>query len=400
MILRVPDYFDEFHCIAGRCRHSCCAGWEVEIDEKTFDYYKSVPGAFGERLRKNMTEGDEDGFILVNNRCPFLNEQNLCDIYTELGEATLCETCTDYPRVTFTYGNIMERCLGLSCEEACRLIFAEEKPFRIVEREIPDEDVSDIEHPLGWEDADDAWSETDEETDEKEDWEYIRAARDHALMILQNRKKTLGERLEEYLVFADRVQECLNWEETWKIEAVIAEMQEEKALPEYEPDFKLNQLDAMRERAEFYEPMEILDEEWPGALAHLVETLAAEGKTEADYIGLHNEFAEFYRERYFEWEQILCYFTYRHFMRAVYDYRFFSQAKLAVTSFLMIRDMDVVRYLDNGHQYSLEDRVDVARIYAREMEHSEENLENLAEDFDFEEIFSLERMREQVRWIV
>ena len=38
MILRVPDYFDEFECIAGRCRHSCCAGWEVEIDEKTFDY--------------------------------------------------------------------------------------------------------------------------------------------------------------------------------------------------------------------------------------------------------------------------------------------------------------------------------------------------------------------------
>lgn len=42
MILRVPDYFDEFECIAGRCRHSCCAGWEVEIDEKTFDYYKAV----------------------------------------------------------------------------------------------------------------------------------------------------------------------------------------------------------------------------------------------------------------------------------------------------------------------------------------------------------------------
>ena len=47
--------------------------------------------------------------------------------------------------MTFTYGNIMERCLGLSCEEACRLIFAEEKPFRIVEREIPDEPVPEQE---------------------------------------------------------------------------------------------------------------------------------------------------------------------------------------------------------------------------------------------------------------
>lgn len=399
MILRVPDYFDEFECIAGRCRHSCCAGWEVEIDEKTFDYYKAVPGAFGDRLRQNMSEGEEDSFILINNRCPFLNEKNLCDIYTELGEDTLCETCTDYPRVTFTYGNIMERCLGLSCEEACRLIFAEEKPFRIVEREIPDEPVPEQETQYADDTDEPEVDEDEEDVDTREDWEYIREARDYALALLQNREKPLGARLEEYLVFADRVQECLNWEEPWKIEAVIAEMKTEQKLPEYESDFALNQLEAMRERAGFYEPMEILDEEWPGTLAHLIETLAGEDKTEADYIGLHNEFAEFYHDRYYEWEQILCYFTYRHFMRAVYDYRFLSQAKLAVTSFLMIRDMDVVRYLDNGHRYSVEDRVDVARIYAREMEHSEENLENLAEDFDFEEIFSLEQMREQVRAI-
>lgn len=396
MILRIPDYFDKFHCIADRCHHSCCAGWEVEIDEKTFEYYKTVPGAFGERLKQNMSEGDEDSFILVNNRCPFLNERNLCDIYTELGEDTLCETCTDYPRVTFTYGNIMERCLGLSCEEACRLIFAEDRPFRIIEREIPDMDIPDVELAPE-EDDDDTFQEM--ESGQKEDWEYIRQARDYALSLLQDRKIPLGERLEKYLVFAGSVQECLNWEEAWKIETVIAEMKEQEILPHSEPDFKLDQLEAMRERAEFYEPMEILDEEWPGALAHVKEALAAEGKTEADYIGLHNEFAEFYRDRFYEWEQILCYFTYRHFMRAVYDYRFFSQAKLAVTSFLMIRDMDVVRYLDNGRRFSREDRVDVARIYSREMEHSEENLENLAEDFDFEEVFSLERLREQVRWI-
>ena len=49
MILRVPDYFDEFECIAGRCRHSCCAGWEVEIDEKTFDYYKAAAEYVGGR---------------------------------------------------------------------------------------------------------------------------------------------------------------------------------------------------------------------------------------------------------------------------------------------------------------------------------------------------------------
>ena len=25
-----PDYYPKFHCLAQRCRHSCCIGWEIE----------------------------------------------------------------------------------------------------------------------------------------------------------------------------------------------------------------------------------------------------------------------------------------------------------------------------------------------------------------------------------
>ena len=35
MLVRVPDYFDDFSCLAGACPHSCCIGWEVVIDEDT-----------------------------------------------------------------------------------------------------------------------------------------------------------------------------------------------------------------------------------------------------------------------------------------------------------------------------------------------------------------------------
>ena len=35
MLVRVPDYFDQFACLAGDCPHSCCIGWEVVIDEDT-----------------------------------------------------------------------------------------------------------------------------------------------------------------------------------------------------------------------------------------------------------------------------------------------------------------------------------------------------------------------------
>lgn len=62
----------------------------------------------------------------------------------------------------------------------------------------------------------------------------------------------------------------------------------------------------------------------------------------------------------------------------------------------MIRDMDMVRFFLNGKEYTKADRIDVARIYSTEIEHSEENVEMLAEDFDFEEVYSLQNLCEQV----
>ena len=38
MIVRVPDYFKEFSCIAGACKDSCCLGWEIDIDEDSYEY--------------------------------------------------------------------------------------------------------------------------------------------------------------------------------------------------------------------------------------------------------------------------------------------------------------------------------------------------------------------------
>ena len=51
MLLRVPDYFEQFRCLAGDCPHTCCAKWEVVIDEDTARRYAAEPGPFGERLR-------------------------------------------------------------------------------------------------------------------------------------------------------------------------------------------------------------------------------------------------------------------------------------------------------------------------------------------------------------
>ena len=52
MILRVPSYYKTFQCIADKCEHSCCIGWEIDIDEDSYDYYMGIDGALGERLKE------------------------------------------------------------------------------------------------------------------------------------------------------------------------------------------------------------------------------------------------------------------------------------------------------------------------------------------------------------
>jgi hypothetical protein len=128
LILRTLGYYDDFVCIGGACQNSCCIGWELDIDEATCDYYRSLPGPFGDRLRAHMAAGsfrDEDCHtfcLTVDGRCPLLNADGLCDIVLTLGPEALCEICSEYPRYTFELGDAVEKSLTISCEEAARLL--------------------------------------------------------------------------------------------------------------------------------------------------------------------------------------------------------------------------------------------------------------------------------------
>ncbi len=124
MKLVYPQYYKAFKCIASRCEDTCCAGWEIVVDSDSADYYKTVQGEIGDRLRREM-KTDSDGdiiFALNDGRCPFLNSSNLCDIYSALGENALCHTCTKFPRFVEDYGGTCETGLGLACPEAARII--------------------------------------------------------------------------------------------------------------------------------------------------------------------------------------------------------------------------------------------------------------------------------------
>ena len=123
MKIYTPDYYKDFKCIADKCKHNCCIGWEIDIDDDTYTKYKTVGGDFGEKLFRNIATEDTPHFVLTQHeRCPFLNNDNLCDIIINLGEDNLCQICNDHPRFRNFFDNREEIGIGLCCEAAAQII--------------------------------------------------------------------------------------------------------------------------------------------------------------------------------------------------------------------------------------------------------------------------------------
>lgn len=123
MKLYAPKYYEDFKCIADKCTHSCCVGWEIDIDSNTLKKYNALEHKYAEKIKSSIDFIDTPHFILKeNDRCPHLNECGLCEIINNVGEEFLCDICREHPRFyNFTnYGK--EVGLGMSCEEACRII--------------------------------------------------------------------------------------------------------------------------------------------------------------------------------------------------------------------------------------------------------------------------------------
>lgn len=140
-----PDYYRDFRCIAGDCRHSCCIGWEIDIDVDSLQAYREVPGAFGVRLRSGIDQTGGEAYFRLDEseRCPFLNGDGLCDIILEMGEAGLCQICADHPRFRNALSDRTEMGVGLCCEAAARLILHQKKPMRlsVIEDDGEDEPI-------------------------------------------------------------------------------------------------------------------------------------------------------------------------------------------------------------------------------------------------------------------
>lgn len=334
MQIRVPDYYGEFRCLAGACPHSCCEKWEVVIDEESSCLYRSLQGTLGEKLRSAMKE-DEDGdicFPLNGGRCPFLDEENLCEIHRQLGEDATSVTCREHPRFTEDYGPFREVTLSASCPAANDLLLGSEKPLGFVEIE------------------------TEEPAEEGDPWlEDLLPLRARMLKLLADRTVSLHQRLRMFLLLAAEAQQYLDADETDALPALAENRQ-------WERDVVLDADDLFPGALRVLGTMEILEADWRDLLQ---QAESARPMEQSEPL----------------LERISVYFAFRYLLKCVNDGDFLSRAQLVVLAVLVVERLAAVCGLPEA-----------LRRFSCEIEHSEENLETLQEVLCYEEALSVSRL--------
>ena len=379
MKIRVPEYFKDFKCIASKCEDTCCAGWGIVIDDATYDRYKNVQGEFGDILRSEIVhEAGENIFVLKGNNCPFLNEEKTCDIYINIGEENLCYTCQQYPRYTEEFGSLREVGISLSCPEAARIMLNNSKKveFELSENNEVVSSYNDINAQLFIE---------------------LLQSRKIVMDIIQDRTIDLRKRAVVALLFVDEIQEKIDESEIKEIKYVREKYSDKfflEELLEKLEEYKDNEgikYDNIQEYFNVFRDLKHITPNDPLGLNDALRYFWQADEDEELYILKHKQFVEYYEDKIYKFENILVYFVFRYFMKAVFDYDALAKIKTAIISYMMIRELAVVRYIENN-EFTDEDMVDIAHTYSKDIEHLEENIEALAELFETNEVFDIEEM--------
>lgn len=299
MLITKPDYYDRFQCIANRCPDSCCKEWDVQVDEMAAQSYRDLPGPLGDRLREVLrTEDGETVMTIVDGRCPMWRADGLCRIQAELGEAALCKTCRDFPRLTHDYADFVELQLELSCPEAAKLILSQTAP-KVVTQETE-----------GGQEA-----EYDEEA-----MAVLKATRKTVLEILFDASRPVPEVLALFLLYGCQAQSELDGAEPQAFDP-------EEALTGVQGFWKEG---SAQELVDFFLELEILTPEW----TRLLHTPSAAPWTEH-----HRALAGYLVQRYW--------------LQAVSDYDLYSRVKMIVISCLLVKTLggDIFR---TAQQFSKE----------------------------------------------
>ncbi len=368
-----PHYFDQFQCVAAECEDTCCAGWAIMIDEETLEKYKEYQGSFGNRLR-NSIDWEEGCFCQYDKRCAFLNDDNLCDLHIEAGEHMLCDTCRNYPRHMEEFEGLREGSLSLSCIESAKIILGCEEPVQFItmEDDVEDEEYEDFDFLL---------------------FTKMMDARGKILEVLQNRDIDIMMRISMVLELAQKMQDAVDENEIFKIDDLLEEfgsinmaLEFQKNAEKYivgENEFCGN----MRKIFRIFSKLEVLKHDWPDYVKKAEKTLYGNGQREYEkqrqafhkLCGLKS--AEY--EKWSNWiEQLMVYFVFTYFCGSVYDDNILGKMQTAVVTTLLIQELAIAKWVENGEVLDFKAFVDIAHRVSREIEHSDVNLIRLEKIFD------------------
>lgn len=151
-VLKITDY-DKFKCTADKCRLTCCEGWDISVDEDTYNKWKSEWEAFTYILDNvKIKKGRNKTGYFIKKRtekvCPLLDEKGLCEIVKNHGEEYLSLTCHKFPRIENNFSNRMELSLSCACPEVVNLISSLKCKIELVSQNtvcsVSDNDVFEI----------------------------------------------------------------------------------------------------------------------------------------------------------------------------------------------------------------------------------------------------------------
>lgn len=372
MLYTFPDYYKEFSCIADKCEDTCCAGWEIVIDKKSLNKYKMALRTADKSMRRRLLTSVKwvQGTFRQgkDKRCAFLNDHNLCDLYSGLGEKSLCKTCRLYPRHIEEFEDVREVTLSISCPEVARILMNKKDPVHFLEYEKPEE----------------------EEYEEYDPFLYFVLAdtRDVLIEIAQNREVSMDVRVRMIHGLAHDIQTRIDRSQLFSCEEVLERYQNERAISHFEKICKRDISDKHIRRRNYektkhlYEKLhtlELLRDDWE-SLVYETEAMLYEQSWE-DYDQLEKEFANWLKEEMSDWEiqceQILVYFLSTYFCGAVYDGEAYEKAMLALISICLIHELLLARWLKNEKTLTTEDVIEIVYRYSREIEHSDPNLEEV-----------------------
>ena len=334
MKTRIPDYYHDFHCLAGACPDTCCGQWEIVVDEAAKARYLAVPGELGEQIRAALTTVDgEDCMVLQNGKCPLLTDDGLCPIVARLGEDFLSTTCHTHPRFTEVYGGYQETALSVSCPEAARLLLEREQPLAfLTETDGTPPQPNDLDADLFF---------------------LLMRTRETAYTLVQDRSRALPDRLALLLCFAQRADRHYD---SFRLCADLCELYQNTA-------YQDRQLIRIRRLRISSAPQ--------GAMIPIKALLSSMEHLSARFPALLGQM-DWARPDSTALEQLTVYFLSRWWLKASCDGYIWRQAAAAVVSVLAVAALAA----------ATGDLQSAARLYSKEVEHSEENMALLRKAMD------------------